>query len=208
MSTQSVIRTHQILNWSKVLILGSIGNTVVGGLTGFIGSLCLQHHPLVAISIVWIGALAGFIAGLLHAFVVFSTSHLTTTNTISTKKSNKTLSQQILFIFTQAPLWSTIGAIISYKVLVGNPFDFNHPSTNPLSFLLVWYTALLGTFLIGFYSILMFWFTRSDSHLWILQNGLVLLYNKFIEPLDDYQYVNLGLSDAEFDDLKVSVIST
>ncbi|EGG12719.1 uncharacterized protein MELLADRAFT_101219 [Melampsora larici-populina 98AG31] len=129
MSTQSEIKSFQILKWIKVIILGSIGNTIVGGLTSFIGSLCLQHHPLIAISIIWIGASAGLIVSLLHAVMVFFTSHFFTTSIKPNRP--KSLSQELLLILTQAPLWSTIGATISYTtILVENALKFNHPSSH------------------------------------------------------------------------------
>lgn len=200
-------KTYQFLNWTKVIILGSIGNTIVGGLTGFIGSLCLQHHPLITISIIWIGALAGFIGGLLHAIIVFFTSYLF--NTSSKPNEPQSLSKEILLIFTHAPLWSTIGATISYTILVENPLIVHHQSsltiTNPLSFFLVLLTALIGTFLIALYSIAMFYFTESESHLWILQNGLVLLFNESFKHKDSL--VNLDLSDNDPSLIKIQLVS-
>ncbi|EGG03129.1 uncharacterized protein MELLADRAFT_109601 [Melampsora larici-populina 98AG31] len=210
MSTQSDMKSYQILKWIKVIILGSIGNTIVGGLTGFIGSFCLQHHPLISISIIWIGALAGLIGGLLHAIMVFFTSYFFTTSTKPNQP--KSLSQELLFILTQAPLWSTIGATISYTILVENPLHFNHQAShqNHLSFWMVLLTALIGTFLIALYSIVMFWFTKSESHLWILQNGLVLLFNESFKPSYHDLLVNLDSLDTDplFDhDTKIRLAS-
>ncbi|KAH9821239.1 hypothetical protein DFH28DRAFT_1050914 [Melampsora americana] len=178
MPAQSHLKTHLIFKWVKVVTLGSMGNMIVGGLTGFLGSLCLQHHPLLAISIIWISALAAVIAGLLHAIIIFSISHHFTTSIIT--KWNHSLSQDLLYIFTQAPLLITIGIAISYTILVESPVNVNHQSSNPLSFLLVLYTTITGTLMIGMYSTVLFHVTKSRNHLLILQNCLILSYFGFL----------------------------
>lgn len=166
MSSSRLSQTLQNLNqWSKILILGNLGNALLGGLIGLIGSLILRHHPSITITITWLGSLAGLIGGSLHAILFFITQN----------PSSK-LSHPNLQSFTLLPCFLCLGSSSSYYILIGH--HHHHPTTllpHPFNLISLILTLGLGTLTIFIYSTLISRLTTSDHHLLLLYNLIIIL---------------------------------
>ncbi|KAG0144342.1 hypothetical protein CROQUDRAFT_660126 [Cronartium quercuum f. sp. fusiforme G11] len=171
-STRNVVSNW---DWIRVIILGTMGNSLVGGLTGFIGSFILQREAPITIAICWIGALAGMIGGLLHAIVIFALEHQSGSNSAYSSLKLTRLGSKCELIFSHAPCWTAIGALISYLILVGNPLDSTNQISQKLQFSMVLLTAFEGHIAIVIYATTMSWLTGSEDHLLILQNTIILM---------------------------------
>lgn len=168
------------LRWAHIFLCGSIGNSILGSFTGLVGSLILQRNRPTTIAISWIGCVAGLIGGLLHATIVLFLERKTFFKGQPLQPNIKSFKTLSLLIFTHAPSWSAIGATSSYLMMVGNPTDSSNPLVSKLPFGMVILTALSGTLGLAIYAIIMCRFTGSSSHLFILQNLIILMAQDLI----------------------------
>ncbi|OAV89116.1 hypothetical protein PTTG_28791 [Puccinia triticina 1-1 BBBD Race 1] len=157
-----------VINCVGALAVGTIANSVVGALTGLLGSLIWQHDRRVAQIIVLIGGLAGGIGGLLHAIVTVNGRQKVERN--ATDRDYDDFGRVFLRVFSQAPFWSVIGASIGFWIANNATFD--------ITFTIVILTALAGTLGFATYAMAMCWLTGSYLHLLILQNQVLVLAEK------------------------------
>jgi hypothetical protein len=158
------------INCVGVLAFGTIANSIVGALTGLLGSLIWQHDRRVAQMVVVIGGLAGGIGGLLHALVIANGKPHKGEGDASDRE-NEDFGRVFVRVFSQAPFWSVVGASIGFWIARNSSF-------HDITFTLVVFTALAGTLGFAIYAMAMCWLTGSYSHLLILQNQVVVLAEK------------------------------
>lgn len=154
-----------VLHCIGVLTLGTIANSIIGALTGLLGSLIWQHESYVIKGIVLIGGLAGGIGGLLHAIIIVHGRENVEENTVDADDDN--FRQVFTRVFSQAPCWSAIGASIGFWIMKN--------TTDNIGFTRVVCTALSGTLAFAIYAVVMCWLTESPSHLLLLQNHVLVL---------------------------------
>ncbi|KAA1077163.1 hypothetical protein PGT21_007294 [Puccinia graminis f. sp. tritici] len=170
--TTSPAPMTKVINCVGVLAFGTIANSIVGALTGLLGSLIWQHDRRVVQMIVIIGGLAGGIGGLLHAiFIVNGKLLYTGEGDASDRGENEDFGRVFVRVFSQAPFWSVIGASIGFGIA-------RNSSLHDITFTLVIFTALAGTLGFAIYAMAMCWLTGSYSHLLILQNQVLVLAEK------------------------------